>query len=932
MTTRIKFRRDTAANWTENNPILANGEPGLETDTRKIKYGDGTTHWADLDYADNGVVPRQLVGSFLTHGDVPNNANGDWWFDTVVGDPDGGAYYIGGFYEYNTYDGLTHVVKVDVNGDVVWSKEIDWADGWEGAGVSGVYNTATDQLVVVADWQLANPGPTNDDTVAILKLDPATGDIVDDVTLIRDEYIEDGSGYGYIRVADVELTAGGDPIVVGSRGGSLTTFNLTTQTGSTMDYLLVDASVFPNGSYPVPYNGWYITGTNITNKLYITDVNRYNNTVPVPIVPTAGSGAIFDISKDGSGGYVVNSVVNGGTGYQWNNAILILGSTLGGSDGLNDATVRVTSIDGGVITGAAVSGLATAGTDNYPTASGSLVVGGSNFTVNNYWRMKGPNIYFPGYQERFGFWTEQAGSGYAVGDQFYIDPENYGGLTSGTITVTSVGSGDITGWTFTGTFNTSTVKLYTGNSIDYGQEGSWQAWATNDQGFIWTPNWSANFGDTDWDNANAVAKDSQGNIYIAVETNDDSVDGGNTIGALIKASSTGEMLWSKRFEPADWNWYDDGITGVAVDSEDNVIIGQNNLVTKIDGDGVVLWQKNIGYDYPMEMWNVCVDVDSDNNIYVAGEYDYMGQTTGDDYLIVKFDTDGNVLWQREAGTTADEDSNWNNSFQLITVQGDKFYLAGSTYQGNDDVALGISFPTDGSGASDDYHGRFLYKETNWSVTTSTAAVVDSLLYWSTATSLTVTTSTNWTVSTGTSTDAVMYIRTGETGGRLENLYSMSFEDGTVQTTAYKPGYTMGGESPRWYNTDQYYLTMQDAGKMTRCVAPEWGWATQNVYVPHNDKVPFEIGTEIHFMKDQGFESFMFWCDNSLGNSNDITIMPASPNYDYGMQNYMYDSGEGWSVRHPNWDNVPCIITLTKVDTNRWLLSCNSPVHVMDWSY
>jgi hypothetical protein len=125
--------------------------------------------------------------------------------------------------------------------------------------------------------------------------------------------------------------------------------------------------------------------------------------------------------------------------------------------------------------------------------------------------------------------------------------------------------------------------------------------------------------------------------------------------------------------------------------------------------------------------------------------------------------------------------------------------------------------------------------------------------------------------------------------------------------------------------------MQDAGKMTRWVAPGWGWATQNVYVPHNDKVPFEIGTEIHFMKDQGFESFMFWCDNAV-NSDDITIMPASPNYEYGMQNYMYDSGEGWSVRHINWDNVPCIITLTKVDTNRWLLSCNSPVHIMDWSY
>ena len=51
MTTRIKLRRDTAANWLASNPILAAGEPGLETDTGKIKYGDGETAYADLPHA-----------------------------------------------------------------------------------------------------------------------------------------------------------------------------------------------------------------------------------------------------------------------------------------------------------------------------------------------------------------------------------------------------------------------------------------------------------------------------------------------------------------------------------------------------------------------------------------------------------------------------------------------------------------------------------------------------------------------------------------------------------------------------------------------------------------------------------------------------------------------------------------------------------------
>jgi len=54
MTTRIKLRRDTAANWTTTDPILAVGEPGLESDTSRIKYGDGETAWSQLAYGNSG--------------------------------------------------------------------------------------------------------------------------------------------------------------------------------------------------------------------------------------------------------------------------------------------------------------------------------------------------------------------------------------------------------------------------------------------------------------------------------------------------------------------------------------------------------------------------------------------------------------------------------------------------------------------------------------------------------------------------------------------------------------------------------------------------------------------------------------------------------------------------------------------------------------
>jgi hypothetical protein len=47
---RHDLRHDTAADWTAANPILAAGEAGLESDTGKLKFGDGATAWSSLPY------------------------------------------------------------------------------------------------------------------------------------------------------------------------------------------------------------------------------------------------------------------------------------------------------------------------------------------------------------------------------------------------------------------------------------------------------------------------------------------------------------------------------------------------------------------------------------------------------------------------------------------------------------------------------------------------------------------------------------------------------------------------------------------------------------------------------------------------------------------------------------------------------------------
>jgi hypothetical protein len=60
----IQLKRDTAADWTSNDPTLAAGQIGFESDTYKFKIGDGSTAWTSLAYF--GVALYQPLDSDLT--------------------------------------------------------------------------------------------------------------------------------------------------------------------------------------------------------------------------------------------------------------------------------------------------------------------------------------------------------------------------------------------------------------------------------------------------------------------------------------------------------------------------------------------------------------------------------------------------------------------------------------------------------------------------------------------------------------------------------------------------------------------------------------------------------------------------------------------------------------------------------------------------
>jgi hypothetical protein len=125
MTTRIKLRRDTAANWTANNPILALGEPGIETDTNKFKFGDGVSRWNALEHVGGDTLTDD--GSV-----VVNTGSTAHWIATQRRDdyntyPKALRYdSLGNLYSLTdtnaSQDSITILTKYTAAGAIAWQK------------------------------------------------------------------------------------------------------------------------------------------------------------------------------------------------------------------------------------------------------------------------------------------------------------------------------------------------------------------------------------------------------------------------------------------------------------------------------------------------------------------------------------------------------------------------------------------------------------------------------------------------------------------------------------------------------------------------------------------------------------------------------------------------------------------------------------------
>ena len=77
MIARIQLRNDTASAWTLANPVLAQGEIGIESDTLKQKIGDGSSDWITLGYSAQPTTDANLQTLEKTVTGAINEVNND---------------------------------------------------------------------------------------------------------------------------------------------------------------------------------------------------------------------------------------------------------------------------------------------------------------------------------------------------------------------------------------------------------------------------------------------------------------------------------------------------------------------------------------------------------------------------------------------------------------------------------------------------------------------------------------------------------------------------------------------------------------------------------------------------------------------------------------------------------------------------------------
>ena len=228
------------------------------------------------------------------------------------------------------------------------------------------------------------------------------------------------------------------------------------------------------------------------------------------------------------------------------------------------------------------------------------------------------------------------------------------------------------------------ITGFTGGNLDGTSAGGVDAFLakyTNSGTLVW----KKQLGTSGYDEANDLAIDSSGNIYLSGVT-DGSLGGtsaGSGDGWLAKYNSSGGLVWKQQLGTSAW----DRATEIAVDGTGLYVTGETDgslagtnaglrdvWLAKYDLNGGLLWKRQLGTSNSEGSFGLAIDASS--NVYITGDTwgNLQGTNAGqNDVWLAKYNSSGTLVWTRQVGTDGRE-----AAYGVAVDAAGSVYLTGDT--------------------------------------------------------------------------------------------------------------------------------------------------------------------------------------------------------------------------------------------------------------